>query len=134
MPLVRIDLRKGKPVEYVRAVSESVLRAIVEVLAAPARDNFQVITEHDPDHLVYSPDDLDIARSNDVIFVQITLLSGRDAAKRQAFYGRVVELLKEKPKLRPEDVLINLVESKPEDWSFGNGVGQYMVLPREKWT
>ena len=74
-----------------------------------------------------------IARSNDIIFVQITLLAGRDAATKQAFYARVVELLKQKPGVRPEDVVINLMEDKPEDWSFGNGVGQYMVLPREKW-
>lgn len=133
MPLVRIDMRKGKPVEYVRAVGEAVHHAMAEVLGAPARDNFQAITEHDSDHLIYSPDYLDIARSNDIIFVQITLLAGRDAAKKQAFYARVVELLKEKPGVRPENVVINLIEDKPEDWSFGNGVGQYMVLPREKW-
>ena len=66
-----------------------------------------VITERDPDHLVYCPDHLDIASSNDVIFGQTTLLSGRDATKKQAFYARVVEQLKEKPKARPEDVVIN---------------------------
>jgi 4-oxalocrotonate tautomerase len=56
MPLVRIDLRKGKSAEYVRAIGEAVHRAIAEVLDAPARDNFQLITEHDADHLLYSPD------------------------------------------------------------------------------
>jgi Tautomerase enzyme len=65
---------------------------------------------NDPDHLVYSPDYLDIARSNEVIFVQITLSSGRDAAKKQAFYARVVELLNQRPKVRPEDVVIKLSE------------------------
>jgi 4-oxalocrotonate tautomerase len=133
MPVVRIDLRKGKSEEYVRAVGEAVHRAIAEVLRAPARDNFQVLTEHDADHLLYSPDYLDTACCDDIIFVQITLLAGRDAAKKQAFYSRVVELLKEKPKVRPEDMVINLAEDKPDDWSFGNGVGQYMVLPRDNW-
>ena len=85
MPLVRIDLRKGKSAEYVRAISEAVHRAIAEVLGAPARDNFQVITEHDADHLLYSPDYLDIARSDDIIFVQITLLAGRDARRSRRF-------------------------------------------------
>lgn len=46
-----------------------------------------------------------------------------DAAKKQAFYARLVELRKEKPGVRPEDVMINLIEDKPGDWSFGNGVG-----------
>jgi 4-oxalocrotonate tautomerase len=106
MPLVRIDLRKGKSAEYVRAIGEALRRAPVEVLGAAARDNFQVIPEYDADHLLYSPDYLDIGRSDDIIFVQITLLAGRDAAKKQAFYARVVELLKEKPKVRPEDVVV----------------------------
>ena len=114
-----------------RGISRFIQRPID--LGAPARDNFQVITEQDPDHLIHSPDDLDIERSDDIIFLQITLLSGRDAAKKQALYARVVELLKEKPKVRPADVVFNLVEDKPEDWSFGNGVGQYLVLPRENW-
>ncbi len=27
--------------------------------------------------------------------------------------------------MRPEDVLVSLVEVAREDWSFGNGVAQY---------
>jgi 4-oxalocrotonate tautomerase len=131
MPLVRIDLRKGKPVEYVRAIGEAVHRAMVEVLDVPARDHFQVTTEHDAEHLVYDPGYLGVARGDDVVFVQIVLSVGRDTSKKQAFYARVVELLK--AKVRPEDVVINLVENKREDWSFGNGVAQYVVLPREEW-
>jgi len=34
-------------------------------------------------------------------------------------------LLKENPGLRMEDVFINLVECKKENWSFGNGIAQY---------
>jgi 4-oxalocrotonate tautomerase len=29
--------------------------------------------------------------------------------------------------LRREDVFINLVEVKKENWSFGNGVAQYVI-------
>lgn len=133
MPLVRIDLRKGKPVEYVRPIGEAVHRAMLQVLDVPARDHFQVITEHAAEHLVYDPGYLGVARGDDVVFVQIVLSVGRETAKKQAFYVPVVELLREKAKVRPEDVVINLVEDKREDWSFGNGVAQYVVLPREEW-
>jgi 4-oxalocrotonate tautomerase len=133
MPFVRIDLRKGKPTEYVRAIGEAVHRAMVEVLGVPARDHFQVITEHDADHLIYDPGYLGVARNDEVIFVQIVLATGRDTAKKQAFYARVVELLKEQAQVRPENVVIHLVEDKREDWSFGNGVAQYVVLPPEEW-
>jgi len=133
MPLVRIDLREGKPAGHVRAIGEAVHRAIVEVLDVPARDHFQVITEHDSDHLIYDRNYLGVERGDDIVFVQVVLSSGRDAAKKQAFYARVVALLRENPGLRPQDVVINLVADKREDWSFGNGVAQYLVLPREEW-
>lgn len=115
------------------AIGESVHRAMVEVLEVPGRDHFQVITEHDSEHLIYDSHYWGVERSDDVVFVQVVLSSGRDAAKKQAFYARVVALLQEKPGLRPQDIVINLVEDKREDWSFGNGVAQYLVLPREEW-
>lgn len=133
MPLVRIDLRKGKSPEYVRAVGEAVHRAMVEVLDVPGRDHFQVINEHDAQHLIYDPAYLDVNRTDDVVFVQIVLSAGRDVAKKQSFYARVAELLHKKPGLRKEDVVINLVEDKREDWSFGNGLASYVVLAREQW-
>jgi phenylpyruvate tautomerase PptA (4-oxalocrotonate tautomerase family) len=133
MPLVRIDLRKGKPAEYVRAVGEAVHRAMAEALDVPERDHFQVIGEHDSNHLVYGANYLEVRRTDDVVFVQVFLSAGRDTAKKQAFYARVARLLEEKPGVRPEDVVIVLVENQREDWSFGRGLASYVVLPREQW-
>jgi 4-oxalocrotonate tautomerase len=133
MPLVRIDLRAGKPRKYVRAIGEAVHRAMMETLGVPERDHFQVIQEHDAHHLIYDPKYLGVERSDNIVFVQVVLAAGRDAAKKQAFYARLAELLQQDPGLRPEDLVINLVEDQREDWSFGNGVAQYVVLPREEW-
>ena len=133
MPLVRIDIRKGKSPEYVRAVGDAVHRAMVEALDVPERDHFQIITEHDAAHLLYEPGYLDVKRTDDVVFIQVVLSAGREVGKKQAFYARLAELLHESPGLRKEDVVINLVEDKREDWSFGNGVASYVVLPREQW-
>lgn len=133
MPLVQIDLRKGKSAEYVRAVGEAVHRAMVEAIDVPARDQFQVITEHDSSHLIYDANYLEVRRTDDVVFVQVTLSAGRDAAMKQAFYARVVKLLGENPGVRPEDVVICLVENQRDDWSFGRGQVSYRVLPREQW-
>jgi len=133
MPLVRIDLRKGKPAEYVRAVGEAMHRAMAETLDVPERDHFQVITEHDSNHLVYDANYLDVRRTDDVVFVQVFLSAGRDLAKKEAFYARVAKQLGEKPGLRPEDVVIVLVENQRQDWSFGRGLASYVVLPKEQW-
>jgi len=133
MPLVRIDLRAGKPASHVRAIGAAVQQAMVDCLNVPARDQFQVINEHTSDHLVYNPSYLDIERTDDVVFVQITLSAGRTTETKQAFYARLAALLREDPGLRPEDLVIVLTENTREDWSFGKGEASYVVLPREQW-
>jgi phenylpyruvate tautomerase PptA (4-oxalocrotonate tautomerase family) len=125
MPLVRVALRKGKSPEYRRAMSDSIHRAMVEAIKIPEQDRFQVLTEHDEAGLIYDPSYLGISRTNDVVLIQITMSAGRTLEVRKALFTRIVQLLRESPGIRPEDVFINLVEVAKENWSFGNGIAQY---------
>ncbi len=125
MPLVRISLRAGKPEAYRTALGDAVHRAMVETMNVPAKDRFQVITEHDAAGLVYDPSYLDIARTDDLVVVQITLNAGRTVEMKKALYARMAELLSTSPGVRREDVLVSLVEVGKENWSFGNGIAQY---------
>jgi 4-oxalocrotonate tautomerase len=125
MPLVRIDLAKGKSPEYGRQVGQIVYRALTDVMNAPKDDLFQIITEHPQAGLQFDRDFLGIHRSDDCIFVQITLNSGRTVEMKRHFYKAVADGLYESLKLRREDVFINLVEVPKENWSFGNGEAQY---------
>jgi len=127
MPLARIDFRKGKPSDFGRKVGEIVYRTMVEIINVPEKDIFQVIAEHDADGLIYSPDYLDIERTDDVIFIQLTLSRGRSVELKQAFYKALAENLNQALNVRPEDIFINLVEVEKENWSFGNGIAQYVL-------
>ena len=126
MPLVRIDLRAGKSAEYRKALGDGVHRAMIEALAIPPDDRFQVITEHPPEGLIYDPQYLGIRRSDDVIFVQITLSAGRKPQQKRKLFKRMAEILAESPGLKPQELVINLLEVVWENWSFGNGEAQYM--------
>ena len=125
MPLVRISLRRGKSAAYSGAIADGVHRAMVETINVPALDRFQIITEHTPESLIYDPTYLGISRTDDVVFVQITLNAGRSTDQKRALYGRIAELLAESPGVRPQDLLISLVEVARENWSFGDGKAQY---------
>lgn len=127
MPLVRISLREGKPETYRRALADGIHRAMVETINVPPLDRFQAITEHPAEGLIYDPAYLGIVRSDDVVFVQITLNAGRSTEQKRALYARMAELLQASPGLRPQDLLISLVEVSRENWSFGNGQAQYAV-------
>lgn len=125
MPLVRIDLRQGKPPEYSRKIGDMVYRAMRETINMPEHDRFQVIADHPAEGLVYDPSYLGINRTDDIVFIQITLNAGRTLDQKKALYARIAELLAIEPGIRPEDVLINLVECAKEDWSFGSGIASY---------
>jgi 4-oxalocrotonate tautomerase len=125
MPLVRIDLRLGKSAAYRAALGDAVHQAMVETINVPAADRFQVIAEHPAGGMIHDPSYLGISRSEDVVFVQITLNTGRTVEMKKALYARLAELLARSPGLRSEDVLVSLVEVTKENWSFGNGVAQY---------
>ena len=125
MPLVRIDLLEGKTAEYGVEIGQIVAQALSEVLNVPKDDLFQVITAHAKTGLQFDRDYLGIQRTDDCIFLQITLNSGRTVEMKQRFYKAVADGLYESLKLRKEDVLINLVEVPKENWSFGNGEAQY---------
>jgi 4-oxalocrotonate tautomerase len=125
MPLVRISLREGKSDEYKKALADGVHRAIVEGAEVPAQDRFQIITEHPAGGLIYDSTYLGIDRSDDIVIVQITLSTGRKLAQKRKLIKRMAEILQENPGLRPQDLMINLVEVAWENWSFGNGEAQY---------
>jgi 4-oxalocrotonate tautomerase len=125
MPLVRISLREGKSDEHRRMIGTAVHAALVDTANVPAQDEFQLISEHRAGGLIYNPDYLDIARDDDVVFIQITLNEGRSLAVKKALYARIAERLAASPGIRPENILVSLVEVPKENWSFGNGEAQY---------
>jgi 4-oxalocrotonate tautomerase len=125
MPLVRIDLQKGKDAGYRRKAGQIVYEAMVATSGVPKNDHFQIIGEHSAENFVFDSDYLGIHRSSDLIMVQIFFNEGRSVAQKQALYKAIADRLSTELKLRREDVLITLVEVKKENWSFGNGIAQY---------
>jgi 4-oxalocrotonate tautomerase len=127
MPLARIDLQRGKPPAYRRAICDGVYRALRETFNVPENDRFLVVNEHDADNFIHAETYLGIVYSDDLVIIQITVSDTRTTTTKQALFARIAALLAENPGLRKEDVFINLVECKPENWSFGNGVAQYVT-------
>jgi 4-oxalocrotonate tautomerase len=130
MPFVRVDLSKDASQEVVRAVSDTVYEAMVNVAKVPKNDKFQVISRHSSDELVYPAEGyLGVSYSPGIVFIQVTWNSGRTIDVKKAFYKAIVDGIHAKAGVRKEDIVINLVDVAREDWSFGNGEMQY--APKE---
>ena len=126
MPLVRIDLRKGKDLTYRQEIGRVVYEAMIAVgVGVPANARFQVVSEHDADNFLFDAGYLGIDRSNDLVIIQITWNEGRPAGQKKALYKTITEGLGKAPGIRPADVVISLVDVRRENWSVGNGEAQY---------
>jgi phenylpyruvate tautomerase PptA (4-oxalocrotonate tautomerase family) len=126
MPLVRIDLKKGKCADYIRQIGDGVHRALVETYNVPNDDRFQIITQHEFQEIIFDENYLGVRRSDDVVFIQIIAGKWRDTDTKKRFYKRTAELLAQRPGLRPEDVQIIISPNDRNDWSFGNGLASYV--------
>jgi phenylpyruvate tautomerase PptA (4-oxalocrotonate tautomerase family) len=132
MPLVRLDLRRGKSGAYLAALRQGVYEAMRETFEVPENDRFILVSQHDADEFDCDPGYLGIARSDDLLIVQITCARTRGVIQKQALYRRIAERLAADPGLRPEDVFVNLVETGREEWSFGAGIAQYVEPSRPR--
>jgi phenylpyruvate tautomerase PptA (4-oxalocrotonate tautomerase family) len=125
MPLVHIAMRSGKPDAYRQAIFDGIYRAMRETFSVPEDDQFMTITQHDAADFRYGASYFGIARSDDLVMIQISAMNTRTVAQKKALFARLAALLGENPGIRPEDVLVNLIEGARENWSLGHGLAQY---------
>ncbi|MEB0045234.1 MULTISPECIES: tautomerase family protein [unclassified Pseudomonas] len=125
MPLVRIDIKQQQDPTYAKRIGELVYEAMRTAIGVPEHDNFQILNEHDEEHFIFDTAYLGINRTNNLVIIQITLNEGRTTEQKKSLYQTIAQRLHTELAVRLEDVFINLVEVKKENWSFGNGIAQY---------
>jgi 4-oxalocrotonate tautomerase len=124
MPLLHISLRAGKSDAYRQAIFDSLYLAMRATLNVPEDDQFMTISEHDAANFRYGAA-FGVARSDDLVFIQITVFNTRTAEQKKALFRRIATLLGQSPGVRPEDVFVNIIEAAKENWSVGHGLAQF---------
>ena len=124
MPLINVSLRAGKPEAYRQAIFDGLYRAMRETLHVPEDDQFMTMSEHDPANFrtgaAYG-----VNRTEEVVYIHITVFDTRTAEQKKALFKRTAELLGDSPGIKPENVFIVIQPSAKENWSVGNGVAQF---------
>ena len=121
MPLVNISILKGKSPEYIKAVSNGINSAVIETMSFPDDDRYQIIHEMESQCLQFQQ------RTDDRVMMHLTMRAGRSNKSKQAFYAKVVENLAKDPGIKPANILITIVENHDVDWSFQDGIAQFVV-------
>jgi 4-oxalocrotonate tautomerase len=127
MPFVRISVPNDLVANDVAHISNAVHDAMVKTFNVPPADRFQVIDRQAPDELVCASEYLGIHHRGPVVMIQITCNEGRTLEMKKNLYESIASKISAGAAINAADVIINLVEVKKENWSFGNGVAQYAV-------
>ena len=125
MPLVRIDLQRGRTPEEHRRLADTVQDVMLDVFAAPRRDRYQIITEHDKGHIIAEDTGLGFDRTDGIVIIQI-FQQGRSNEQKVAAYAELAKRLEAECGVRPEDLIISVMSNRHADWSFGLGQAQFM--------
>ena len=119
--MVNITILKGKSSEYKKAISDGINSAVIETMGFPDDDRYQIINEVEPDCLQYQN------RDSDRVMMFLIMRAGRSNKSKQAFYKKAVENISTNPGISPENILITIVENHDIDWSFRDGIAQFVV-------
>ncbi len=129
MPLVRITMVRGRADAEKAAVAQAIHEALVETAGVPAADRFQVLHEVAPEELLFDHGYVGFERTSALVVVQVFLNVGRTTEVKKALYAAIAGKLGSAAAVRPDDVLVNLVEVPRENWSFGGGLMSYPPAP-----
>ena len=127
MPLVRVSLQQGRTTEQKRVIADAIYEAMRETIGIPEGDRFIALHEHSGDALLVDPAYMEIERTEGIALIEITFRRGRTPAMKKALFARIAERLHQQAGMRKEDVFVVLHENESPDWSFGNGLAQYLT-------
>ena len=124
MPISQVSMRAGTTAAYRQAILDGLYRALRETLNVPDDDQFMTIVEHDAANFRYGAA-FGVERSDDLLYIRITVFDSRTIEQKRALYRRVAEVLAADPGIRPEDIFIIVTDAPPENWSVGHGLAQF---------
>lgn len=116
MPVVKIDTRRGLPVETKKRLLDAVHDALVTAFKIPDHDRTQRLVEHAPEDFEIPP-----GKGERYTVVELLVFAGRSVDAKRALYREIVERF-EAIGIPRMDVFIVLLESPVENWGLRGGI------------
>ena len=85
MPLLKIDIIKGRSDEALVKLLDNLHEAMVEAFEVPERDRYQIVTEHERSRMIIQDTGLGLTRTDNVVIVT-AISRPRSAEMKQRFY------------------------------------------------
>ncbi|WP_437272237.1 tautomerase family protein [Staphylococcus succinus] len=126
MPLIKIDMIKGREKAEIKEILDISYRVMLETFGAPEGDRYQIVNQHEDYEMQILDTGLGVERTKNVLVFTI-VTRPRTQSEKTNFYQKLADTLHEHTDIRKEDIMISLVENTDEDWSFFNGKAQFLT-------
>lgn len=126
MPLLQFDVIQGRSESELKTLLDAAHRAVLTAFNVPARDRYQIVHENKGYQMVFEDTGLDLPRIDNLVMVRV-FTSPRSSEQKQLFMAELCRELEESCGILPTDVMMTFITNDKGDWSFGNGVAQYLT-------
>lgn len=126
MPLIKIDMIKGREKAEIKEILNISYRVMLETFGAPEGDRYQIVNQHEDYEMQILDTGLGVERTENVLVFTI-VTRPRTQSEKTNFYQNLADTLHKHTDTRKEDIMISLVENTDEDWSFFNGKAQFLT-------
>jgi 4-oxalocrotonate tautomerase family enzyme len=116
MPLVKVEILKGKSSEYKKALMDGIHSALVEAIKIPDDDRMQRLYE-----LGYENFEIASSKTENITLIEITMFAGRSSEAKKKLFKGIVENLAKAPGINGNDITIVLNEPPLENWGIRGG-------------
>lgn len=126
MPLLIFDVIEGRSDAQLQTLLDAAHRAVLSAFEVPVQDRYQIVHENKAKHMVIEDTGLNLTRTRDLVVVRV-ITSPRPEEQKQKFYAELSRELKESCGIEGSDLMVSITTNSKGDWSFGNGVAQYLT-------
>ncbi|MGI5854687.1 MAG: tautomerase family protein [Bacillota bacterium] len=117
MPLVKVEILKGKSQEYKKAILDGIHSALVEAFEILDGDRMQRLYELDEDCFERSTN-----KTENITLIELTVFKGRSFEAKKKLYSAIVRNLAKSPGIDGKDIFIVINEPPLENWGVKGGL------------
>jgi len=127
MPLVRVEIIKGKPLEYKKLLLQSIHEVLMLVLQIEDDDRFQRLYELDTACF-----ERRAAKTEKFTLIELTLFPGRSKEMKRSVIKEITRLLGERLEIQATDIIIIMYEPPLDNWGCYGEQGSELGFQNKK--
>ena len=130
MPLVKVNLLKGRSTEEKDSIAASIQTALVSTLGVPEEDRYQLFNEYDAESFRHTSGYLGLTYTDQLLIIEITIREGDDDDHKKSLLAEINRNLVAAGVVAEDDVFVLITEIGDANVSFGKGLAQRAATSR----